>query len=148
MPKKPQPLKARFYPRVSLPDSNGCMLWRGATNGKGYGQLQTNRKNMYAHRIAYSLMKGDIPEDMVLDHLCRNTACVNPDHLEPVTVKENARRGIIAEVNRNRASKRTHCRRNHPLTPDNIVNRKDGVRACRTCANDLQRELRRKKAVK
>lgn len=71
----------------------GCWLWLGTKTRTGYGQIGISRSRMdYAHRVSYRLYVGPIPDGLHIDHLCRNTSCVNPDHLEPVTQSENNRR--------------------------------------------------------
>jgi hypothetical protein len=98
-----------------------------------------------AHRVAYEDRIGPIPKGLVLDHLCRDPLCVNPFHLEPVTLKVNNRRGlgpIIAsrlQTARNRA--RTHCKHGHPFTPENTYRERDG-RRCRRCAARRRSEWR------
>lgn len=71
----------------------GCWLWSRAINNKGYGRLSINKKQVLAHRYVYETVRGPIPGGLSLDHKCSNRRCVNPDHLEPVTHKENCRRG-------------------------------------------------------
>lgn len=78
-----------FESHVHHDPNSGCWLWAGADNGVGYGKF----RGKYAHRVSYEAAKGPIPDGMHLDHLCRIRCCVNPDHLEPVTNAENARRG-------------------------------------------------------
>jgi hypothetical protein len=75
---------------------DGCWVWTGYKNSKGYGQLSHHRVVYRAHRWFYELLVGEIPEGLELDHLCQNRACVNPDHLEPVTHLVNVGRGSRA----------------------------------------------------
>lgn len=87
-------LEQRLMEKVHFEPNSGCWLWAGADNASGYGKLAIGHSaRVYAHRASYELAKGPIPDGMHLDHLCRVTCCINPDHLEPVTNRENARRG-------------------------------------------------------
>ena len=120
-----------FWSRV---DAGGdCWEWTGYRDGKGYGRAWWDSRNGLVHRISYELLVGPIPAELQLDHLCRNRACVNPDHLEPVTCRENIRRGSVA------VRKQT-CERGHPLFGDNLyVYPNSGRRGCRTCRQAYQR---------
>lgn len=82
----------QFWAKVAV--SDGCWTWTAATDRDGYGKFtdHSNGRRMHAHRFAYELLVGEVPEGLELDHLCRNRACVRPDHLEPVTHLENVRR--------------------------------------------------------
>lgn len=118
--------EARFWAKVRR--SDGCWEWQGSLSSKGYGVFwdADHKNNLLAHRVAYELVTGPIPDGLQLDHLCRNRRCVNPAHLEPVTGKENLLRGDTHAANN--ASKEV-CKNGHPFD----VVRPDGSRGCRTC---------------
>jgi hypothetical protein len=110
---------------------------------KGYGKftISTGIK-ILAHRYAYLMFKGEIPEGLTIDHLCRFTSCVNPDHLEAVTLKVNILRGgTIFAVN----SRKTHCHRGHPLEGRNLRINKKGERNCRACYHLYPSSIYKKK---
>lgn len=139
-------LPARMQAKIAVGDT-GCWLWTASKNKGGYGQVGVAAgKPALAHRVAYQTLVGPIPEGLELDHLCRVRNCCNPDHLEPVTRQENARRGL-----RNGFALQTHCLRGHPLTGDNlrIVRTYCGTgRVCRECARVRDRIYReRRKAT-
>src|SRR5690554_7064866 len=96
------------------------MVWSGDLMKSGYSQLGVRRdgktKTLYGHRVMYESFVGPIPEGLHLDHLCRNRACVRPDHLEPVTNKENVHRGL--------AGPKSRCKRGHAMTSDNRMKRR------------------------
>lgn len=123
--------------------SQGCWAWKGTILYTGYGQRSTSEGPRLAHRLVYEISVGPIPEGMKLDHTCHNKdktcsggwsclhrRCVNPDHLEVVTQKENVLRGNgIGGKN----ARKTHCKRGHEFTKENIILRSWGGRECRTC---------------
>ena len=106
-------------------------MWLGATSG-GYGSFWDGHAIVRAHRFAYELLSGPVPEGLELDHLCRTRACVRPDHLEPVTAAENQIRGE-GKGGLNYASPLTHCPLGHPYDEANTHTTKQGYRQCRTC---------------
>lgn len=116
--------------------ANGCWEWRGAKTEFGYGKIGLKQNGAYhsftAHRVYYYMVKGPIDESLVIDHLCRNPACINPDHLEAVSQRENNARGAGITANNTR---KTVCDNGHPFTPDNTGRyAKTGWRYCRTCS--------------
>ena len=107
-----------------------CWIWTGGKHKLGYGTLKVGKKTEYAHRVIFEALNNKIPNGMSLDHLCRNPSCVNPDHLEVVTHKENVLRGIgPTAIN----AKKTHCKRGHELAGENLRITIVGGRLCRTC---------------
>ncbi len=93
----PSSLPARIAAKILVDQETGCWLWTGATDGSGYGRAYWQGQRPRAHRLTYELLLSPVPDGLVLDHLCRNRACVNPAHLEPVTHAENCRRAGITQ---------------------------------------------------
>lgn len=126
----------RFWGKV---DTTGdCWLWTAAKDPLGYGRFQRSGGlgTCLAHRLAYELLVGPIPEGLVIDHLCRVPSCVRPEHLEPVTQGTNVERGEWDLAERNRAKE--VCPQNHPYDEANTYINPRGSRECRTCRRAAQ----------
>lgn len=124
-------IEDRFWSKVERSDD--CWTWTGAKTRRnnGYGRFRFNGDLYVAHRVAYELLRGPIADGLVIDHLCRNTLCVNPDHMEIVTQTENIRRGEAPSAINGR---KTHCIRGHELTGDNVwIHQHTGYRLCKVC---------------
>jgi len=124
----PERIRSKFYVA-----DDGCWIWTASRTAKGYGTVGWQGAGRTAHRVVYSLLVGDIPEGHDLDHLCKVTSCVNPEHVEPVTRWENLRRSGAWNL-------REMCRKNlHPLVEGNLYVRPNGIRRCLTCYRDDKR---------
>lgn len=120
----------------SMPEPNtGCWIWTADTVKGGYGRAwdYENHKKILAHRLSYQTFIGPIPNGLHVDHVCRNTLCINPLHLEAVTRLVNNRRSHIHRV------KKTHCKHGHEFTEKNTMISSSGTRACRLCSTLRQR---------
>ena len=143
-----QALVQKFWSNVEK--TPNCWIWRAGLKNDGYGNFQyggrLNKTQVQAHRVAYILTKGDIPEGLQLDHLCRNRACVNPAHLEPVTCQINLLRGQTTTAANSRKS---HCPQGHEYTPENtyLYERQPGrfLRYCKACWYSPRKKLTEQK---
>jgi hypothetical protein len=133
-----EPADVRFWAKV---DATGiCWEWTACRDSKGYGRFRDGTL-VGAHRWSWEHLVGPIPEGLVIDHLCRNPPCVNPDHLEPVTHRENVIRGLVPHVSGEWKRRITHCPQGHPYDEAN-TRHSAGHRFCRAC--DRQKQAERK----
>lgn len=127
--------------------SDGCWIWTGYKNARGYGRVKHGGRWHAAHRVLYELIEGPIPEGLELDHVrargCRSTSCVRPSHLEPVTSYENMIRGDgVGALN----MRKTHCPSGHEYNKENTHITPTGRRVCRECHRIHQRAYMERKA--
>lgn len=126
---KRKTLTERLYSQLIIDPVTGCLNWQGRTS-KGYGQIGAGGKMLRVHRVMYEMFAWPIPAGLQLDHLCRNRACANVAHLEPVTNRVNVLRGntIVAAC-----AAKTHCPAGHPYDEANTMLTTQGWRRCREC---------------
>lgn len=125
----------RFWSKVDA--SGDCWLWTAQVKQDGYGRFQWNERKRLAHRVVYEMLIGPIPIDRQIDHLCRVRSCVNPDHLQITTSRQNTLRGYSVCAKHSRA---THCPQGHAYDATNTYTWQ-GKRHCRTC-NRLRHRCR------
>lgn len=137
--------EVRFFEKVLK--TKTCWIWL-ATKSRGYGNFWDGKRYRGAHLFSYEFLIGKVPEGLQIDHLCRNKACVNPAHLEPVTARENmlrAKEFKITEFGVKKLS-RERCSKGHKYTPENIYREKSNKRRCKKCIrakNFFYREKKR-----
>ncbi len=128
----------RFWSKVNKGASTDCWEWTAKIERNGYGRFWVNGHSVSAHRFAYELTHGPIPKGLTIDHLCRNRTCVNPAHMELVSLRTNVLRGsgFTAQF-----AKKTHCPQGHPYDLFNMRINRRGARLCRECERERNRKL-------
>jgi hypothetical protein len=129
-----KPLERRLQERIRVTD-NGCWEWLLCKNRDGYGRWVVDGREWKAHRLAYTLYRGEIADGLEIDHLCRNRCCCNPDHLEVVTHTVNIRRGESLPAKNRRKDR---CVRGHEFTAENTAVDSQGWRSCLTCRREAR----------
>jgi hypothetical protein len=148
------PIEIRLWPKVNKdgpvsvlrPELGKCWLWSASKQGNGYGKFAAGGRGgkwLAAHRVVYEVLIAPIEPGLELDHLCKVILCVNPDHLEPVTPRENKLRGTSPAAIH---AKKTHCPEGHPYDEQNTRWNKN-MRHCRLCAIYYQRALRARRRL-
>lgn len=122
-------LTDRFWDKVSRPE--GCWKWTGVKNQFGYGRLRTGKSMIVAHRVSWQIHNGPIPKGMSVLHKCDNPECTNPEHLFLGTYSDNAK-DMVAKKRHNMARK-THCKRDHSLSGENLKIDTNNNRQCKKC---------------
>lgn len=134
------------YLKDRIRKNGDCWQWVGIVGNHGYGFVCREGRFFLAHRFCYAFYRGPIPNGLTLDHLCRFRACVNPDHLEPVTIKENVLRGnSMPAINK----RKTHCKNGHEFSFENTYikpDKKGPQRACRKCKRNWEKKYAEEKA--
>lgn len=135
---------SRFNVKVKYPiDDTDCHIWVGGKESRGYGQFYLGGKSIGAHVAAYMLHIGEIAKGLTIDHLCKNKSCVNPRHLEAVSMRENVlRSNNTAAIN----ARKTHCKNGHEFSLENTYRFKNthnggSYRTCKTCWKSRERKL-------
>ena len=133
----------RLFAKCTPEPNSGCWLWTGALSRIGYSSFRFRGTTQLGHRVSYILHRGEIPDDLEIDHLCCMRCCVNPEHLEVVTRAQNINRSPRTLPKVRRAQ--THCRYGHLFDAANTYRTKAGKRVCRICARDRMRGYRAEK---
>lgn len=134
-------------PDTIIPPYTGdCIVWHGnICKHSGYGKVTSSGKTRSAHIVEWEKINGPKPPNLVLDHLCRNRACVNPGHLDLVTQRVNTLRGV-GPIAMN--AKKTHCKHGHELSGENLLYTCRGCRRCKACKKRMELENSEKRRQK
>lgn len=138
----------RFWEKVDK--SGDCWVWLASKNTKGYGKFSSNGVPVMAHRFSWEQVNGEIPRELVVNHLCENKPCVRPDHLELITNAENLRYSGVGQKNAEHHKSKTHCRNGHEYTKETTrqtfrKNRISISRRCMVCFIATQERYNNKK---
>lgn len=136
-------LQERLLAKIEKRDggyTSPCWFWTGAMFQNGYAAIKAGRRAARAHRVSYETFIGPIPDDLTIDHLCRNKSCVNPDHLEPVTNKENFLRAVFPKTHGFNKREKTHCPKGHAYDTQNTHITPQGWRKCKICQRQKSNE--------
>jgi Pyruvate/2-oxoacid:ferredoxin oxidoreductase delta subunit len=129
-----------FFKFVSPAPNTGCWFWLGNHSPAGYAMFTAKKGRISgAHRYSYEIHKGPIPVGLEVDHICNMKGCVNPDHLQALTSRQNQMR-TNSPIAQN--SRKTHCHKGHEFTPENTVKHSGGGRECRECRKAFKRKYR------
>jgi hypothetical protein len=138
---------SKFTLKYFINQETGCWEWTAGKSSDGYAMMYLEGKMIYSHRWSYEYYNTAIPSKYIIDHLCRVRHCVNPNHLEAVTSKENTRRGDHSRMGWNNKEK-THCPNNHEYSKENTYIKNKKYRVCATCAKEQSKNYYNKKVNK
>lgn len=136
---------ARLDDNTYKDPNSGCWIWLNSLTPTGYppARYTAFKKYVTAYRLSYFLYRGEIPDGLEVDHICRMRCCINPWHLRLVTHAENTRRGIYPKST-HRNGRKTHCKRGHEFNENNTYIDNRGNRQCRICIREKNRLARRR----
>lgn len=140
-------LPARFWDKVKTStthfyEGTACWEWTASIQCHGYGKFWLNGRSELTHRVSYENIHDKIPKGLVINHLCRNRKCCNPDHLEVISQGENIRKGLSGFLSGLQQRLKTHCKQGHKYTKKNTYIYSNGSRACKICTIIRNRQFR------